>query len=68
MNAVAPGFVDTDMTAALDDRLRAGYVDAIPLGRFGHVDEVAGLVAFLAGAEATYITGSVLHVDGGLAL
>lgn len=65
-NAVAPGFITTDMTDVLPEKLREEVKKVIPLGRFGTVEEVAETVAFLAGAGAGYITGQVLVVDGGL--
>jgi len=65
-NAVAPGFIDTDMTAALTDPQRTAYTTLIPVGRLGGVDEVAAAVAFLASPEAGYVTGHVLDVNGGL--
>lgn len=67
-NVVAPGFVDTDMTAALPEAKRAEYVAAIPLGRFTTSDEVAKVVRWLASEEAAYITGAVIPVDGGLGM
>jgi 3-oxoacyl-(acyl-carrier-protein) reductase len=67
-NVVAPGFIDTDMTAALDDDLVAKYTGQIPLGRLGSVDDVAGVVEFLAGDSAGYITGALIPVDGGLGM
>ena len=66
VNAVAPGFIDTDMTAALDDARRDAMVEGIPLGRMGTPADVAAVVAFLVGEEASYITGETLHVNGGL--
>jgi 3-oxoacyl-[acyl-carrier protein] reductase len=66
-NAVSPGFIETDMTAEhLPEAQRAKLLEGIPLGRIGRSEEVADTVAFLAGPEATYITGQVLRVNGGL--
>jgi 3-oxoacyl-[acyl-carrier protein] reductase len=66
VNAVAPGFIDTDMTTALPEQSRAAAVAQVPMNRMGHADEVAAAIRFLAGPDASYITGHVLHVDGGL--
>lgn len=65
VNSVAPGFIDTAMTADLSDEVRHGIAQNIPLGRMGRPEEVADVVAFLA-CRGTYITGSVIHVNGGL--
>ena len=66
VNAVAPGFIETDMTAALPAEAREAYAKAIPLGRFGTAEDVAEAVAFLASPGAAYITGQVIAVNGGL--
>jgi 3-oxoacyl-[acyl-carrier protein] reductase len=66
VNAVAPGFVETDMTAVLNEDLKTRMKQAIPLGRFGTADDIAGAVRFLASEEAGYITGHVLDVNGGM--
>jgi 3-oxoacyl-[acyl-carrier protein] reductase len=68
VNVVAPGPVETDMTAALGDKRLAEITDAVPLGRMASADEIAGVVAFLASADAAYITGAVVPVDGGLGM
>ena len=67
-NVVAPGFIDTDMTAGLDEKTRELAVAAIPLGRQGSAADVAGAVSFLAGDDAGYISGAVLPVDGGMGM
>jgi 3-oxoacyl-[acyl-carrier protein] reductase len=66
VNAVAPGFIDTDMTAKLDEKIRQTFIARVPLGRFGTADDVAETVAFLASEGAAYITGQTIHVNGGL--
>lgn len=68
VNAVAPGFIKTDMTDALPDKVKEASIAAIPLGRFGQACEVAGAVCFLASEAANYITGQVLCVDGGMVM
>jgi 3-oxoacyl-[acyl-carrier protein] reductase len=65
VNSVAPGFIDTEMTAGLPDEVKTRILDQIPLGRMGRPEEVAEVVAFLAEA-GSYVTGSVIHVNGGL--
>ena len=68
VNAVAPGFIDTDMTAALSPKVREAAEGQIPLGAFGKPEDVAAAVAFFASEKAGYITGQVLSVDGGMAM
>ena len=68
VNAVAPGFIETDMTDKLPDKYKEATMAAIPLKRYGIANEVAGAVSFLASEAANYITGQVLQVDGGLAM
>jgi 3-oxoacyl-[acyl-carrier protein] reductase len=67
-NVVAPGFVDTDMTAALPEDRKQAILDRVPLHRYGTADEIAAAVAFLAGDDAAYITGAIVPVDGGLGM
>ena len=66
VNAVAPGFIDSEMTAGLPANLREDFLRSIPLGRFGSCEDVAQLVTFLAGDGAGYVTGQVVNVNGGL--
>ncbi len=66
VNVVAPGFIETDMTAGLSDEHRMSLLEKITLGRLGNVDDVANAVAFLASREAAYITGQTLNVNGGM--
>ena len=66
VNAVAPGFIDTDMTRALPDAQREALVGQIAVGRLGQAEEVAAVVGFLAGDGAAYITGETIHVNGGM--
>ncbi len=68
VNAVAPGFIETDMTAALDEKYKNKLLNTIPLGRFGATDEVADVVVFLLSDRSKYITGEVIQIDGGLGL
>jgi 3-oxoacyl-[acyl-carrier protein] reductase len=67
-NVVAPGFIETDMTAALPEDRQKAYLASIPAGRFGQSDEIAAAVRFLASDDAAYITGAVIPVDGGLGM
>jgi len=66
VNAVAPGFIETDMTRALPEAVRQAYQGQIPLGRFGSAQDVANMVIFLAGEGSAYVTGQTLHVNGGM--
>ena len=68
VNAVAPGFIETEMTAVLPEKVRESAVAQIPLGTFGTAEDVAEAVAFLASDSARYITGQTIHVDGGMAM
>ena len=68
VNAIAPGFIETDMTAALSESSRAALEERIPMKRLGQAREVAALAAFLASDKADYITGQVICVDGGMAM
>ncbi len=67
-NAIAPGFIATDMTKAISEEATADYLKSIPLGRAGTPEDVANLAAFLASPESDYVTGTVIRVDGGLAI
>jgi 3-oxoacyl-(acyl-carrier-protein) reductase len=67
-NVVSPGFITTAMTDELDEKLVAKYAEQIPLGRFGEIDDVAGVIEFLAGPSGSYVTGAVIPVDGGLGM
>jgi len=68
VNAIAPGFIETDMTAVLDDKVREEVIERVPLGRFGSSDDIAHVAAFLAMEPTGYITGQVLTVDGGMVM
>lgn len=68
VNAIAPGFIETDMTSILPEKVREASVAQIPLGSFGKPEQVAAAAAFLASEDAGYITGQVLHVDGGMVM
>ncbi len=68
VNAIAPGFIETDMTEELTEKVKENSVSQIPLGKFGKPEHVAAAAAFLASEEAEYITGQVLHVDGGMVM
>ena len=67
-NVIAPGFVETDMTAALDEKRRSEIAASVPLGRFCSADEIAKVVSFIASPESAYITGALIPVDGGLGM
>ena len=67
-NVIAPGFVETDMTASLDDKRRQEIASSIPLGRFSDAQEIANVVSFIASTKAGYISGAVIPVDGGLGM
>jgi 3-oxoacyl-[acyl-carrier protein] reductase len=66
VNCVAPGFIDTDMTRALTEEQRTAILDRVPLGRLGAPEDIAAAVAYLASPQAGYVTGAVLHVNGGM--
>jgi len=66
VNCVAPGFIDTDMTRALSDEQRGALLQQIPLGKLGQPEDVAAAVAYLASPAGNYVTGTVLHVNGGM--
>ena len=68
VNAIAPGFIETDMTNALSDKVKEATLAQIPLARLGQGEDIAAAAAFLASDEAAYITGQVLHVDGGMCM
>ena len=68
MNVVAPGFIATPMTDALDEAQQQALLGRVPVGRLGNAEEVASAVTFLASGESSYITGSTIHVNGGMAM
>ena len=68
VNAIAPGFIETDMTAKVNDELKANILKQIPMGKFGTVEDIAEAALFLASPQARYITGQVLTVDGGMVM
>jgi len=68
VNAIAPGLIETDMTGVLSDEVRQSILQKVPLGRLGQPDDIAAAVAYLASAEASYVTGQVLTVDGGMVM
>jgi len=67
-NVIAPGFVETDMTSSLDEKRRSDIADQVPLGRFCSAEEIAEVVSFIASSKASYITGAIIPVDGGLGM
>ncbi|OPJ56933.1 3-oxoacyl-[acyl-carrier-protein] reductase FabG [Alkalithermobacter paradoxus] len=68
VNAIAPGFIDTDMTKVLKDDVKEAMMRSIPLNRYGSAEDIANLVAFLSSSMSDYITGQVIHVDGGMVM
>ncbi len=68
VNALAPGFIETEMTAVLPEDVRAAMLKQVPLGRMGSPEDVAGVALFLAGDTASYVTGQVIPVDGGMVM
>ena len=67
-NCIAPGFIETDMTSELNAELKAAILKQIPMGKFGAADDIANAALFLASASASYVTGQVLTVDGGMVM
>ncbi|MGH7951655.1 MAG: SDR family oxidoreductase, partial [Limisphaerales bacterium] len=67
-NAIAPGFIETDMTAELSEELKTNILKQIPMGKFGQADDIADAALFLASSAARYVTGQVLTVDGGMVM
>ena len=68
VNAIAPGFIDTDMTKVLSDDQKKNIISQVPLKRLGNVEDIANLAVFLGSDKSNYITGQVIHVDGGMAM
>ena len=68
VNAIAPGFIETEMTEAMSEKAKEAVIGSIPMKKTGHAEDVAEAAAFLAGASSDYITGQVLCVDGGMAI
>ena len=68
INAIAPGFIDTDMTKILSDDQKKKILSQIPLNKFGNVEDIANVALFLGSENSNYITGQVIHVDGGMAM
>jgi 3-oxoacyl-[acyl-carrier protein] reductase len=68
VNAIAPGFIETDMTSELNEELKANILRAIPMGKFGAADDIASAALYLASPAARYVTGQVLTVDGGMVM
>ncbi len=68
VNAIAPGFIETEMTDSLSDEIRENYTKSIPLGKLGKAEDIANVVAFLCSQESNYITGQVINVDGGMVM
>ena len=68
VNAIAPGFIDTDMTRVLSEDQKKNIISGVPLKRLGQVEDIANLAVFLASDKSNYITGQVIHVDGGMAM
>ena len=68
VNAIAPGFIDTDMTKVLSEDQKKNIISQVPLKRLGHVEDIANLALFLGSDQSNYITGQVIHVDGGMAM